>query len=90
MSVGDVHVSHVNLSSPTFFVSREGGWEFHPYIRAAFAMGKAVDRGRVLLQSPVVFQPVVQPHFPFRLCILSAISGFATGVVVFIAWIWTL
>ena len=54
------------------------------------AMGKAADRGRVLLQSPVVFQPVVQLHFPVRICIISAISGFVTGFVVLFAWIWTL
>ena len=30
------------------------------------AMGKAADRGRVLLQSPVVFQPVVLCSFIFQ------------------------
>ena len=53
-------------------------------------MGKAVARGQALLRSPVVFQPVVSVPFPYRLCILSVISGFGTAFVIFIAWIWTL
>jgi hypothetical protein len=54
------------------------------------AMGRAAARGQVLLQSPVVFQPVAQHPFPVRLCVISAFSGFITAFVVFIAWIWTL
>ena len=58
--------------------------------RAALAMGKAVARGQALLRSPVVFQPVVPVPFPYRLCILSVISGFGTAFVIFFAWIWSL
>ena len=61
----------------------KGGWVgIPPFFRAA--------RGQTLLRSPVVFQPVVQFPFPVRLCLLSAVSGFGTAVVLFIAWIWTL
>ena len=51
---------------------------------------QAAARGRVLLQSPVVFQPIAQHPFPVRLCFISAFSGFISAFVVFIAWIWSL
>ena len=55
----------MNFLYSVFSVSREGGWEFHPFCKGSVsAMGRAAARGRVLLQSPVVFQPIAPHPFP--------------------------
>ena len=55
------------------------------------AMGRAAARGQVLLQSPVVFQPVAPHPSPVRLCCISAFFRFLLlHSWFFIAWIWTL
>ena len=69
-------------------------WDFCPifgqrFMGARLRIGTAVARGRVLLQSPVAFQPcstsVGSVHFVF-----FAICGFSTAVVIIFFWVLSL
>ena len=76
------------------FTSREGVVGFYPIfgqrlLGARLRMGKAVARGRALLQSPVAFQPcstsVGSLHF-----VVFWICGFCTAVVIVFIWVLSL
>ena len=62
---------------------------FCPIFWGSVYMGKAVARGRALLQSPVAFQPCANTAISVRLLLIWT-SGFLTAVVFVFIWVLSL
>ena len=70
-----------------FSVSREGGWEFHPFLRAALVQWDELLHVAKCFCSRLWFSnPLHHIHFQCGFVLFLRFSGFITAFVVFIAW----